>query len=127
MKVFLRAVFSIYNYVIYKLSTRYIYASIDSLLSRNILPGPVLLSFFLVGYIGIYLAIISIYWLLISFLFSIQLAPYQIMAIIFGSALILMGINLHGDIANFRNFLLEMENIFKSLREGGKSDAKKAS
>ncbi|EKD29673.1 MAG: hypothetical protein ACD_78C00320G0012 [uncultured bacterium (gcode 4)] len=44
LKIVFHAIFAIYNYVIYKLSTRYIFTAIDFTISRRILPGPALLS-----------------------------------------------------------------------------------
>ena len=32
---------------------------------------------------------------------------------------------MHADIANFRDFLIEIENIFKNLRETDKTDTAK--
>lgn len=46
LKIVFHAIFAIYNYVIYKLSTRYIFTAVDFIISRKILPGPVLLSLF---------------------------------------------------------------------------------
>ncbi|MDD2891962.1 MAG: hypothetical protein PHQ95_03275 [Candidatus Gracilibacteria bacterium] len=126
-KIFFRIIFSIYNYVIYKFSTRYIFASVDILISRNILPGPMILSLFCIGYIGIYIAIISIYILSLLFFFGIHLVLWQIAGIIIGITSLLIGINLHTDITNFRAFLLEIENILKSLRNGKTSNTEKIS
>jgi hypothetical protein len=50
-KMIFRAVFYIYNYMIYKLATRFIFRAIDFVVSRGIRPGMVLMSFFLSCYV----------------------------------------------------------------------------
>ncbi|MDD5197576.1 MAG: hypothetical protein PHN60_01810 [Candidatus Gracilibacteria bacterium] len=127
LKIVFHAIFAIYNYVIYKLSTRYIFASIDFTISRGILPGPLLLSIFCLVYILIYLTVISAYFFLTTFFFSWNPAWWHIIGIILGISVLLISINLHADIANFRTFLIEIESIFKALREAEKADGAKVS
>lgn len=125
LKIVSRTIFSVYNYVIYKISTRYIFSSIDFTISRGILPGKVLLILFLFLYFLIYLAIIAVYFFLATLFFTPDLTLWSMMGIIFGLSVLLIGINLHADIANFRAFLIEIETIFKSLHEAEKTDAAK--
>ncbi len=62
LKFTFRTVFSVYNYVIYKLSTRYIFSSIDLVIRKKILPGPLLMSGFLFVYFLIYISVIAVYF-----------------------------------------------------------------
>lgn len=125
LKMVFRAIFSVYNYVIYKLSTRYIFTSVDFTISRGILPGPVLLFLFLFVYFLIYVTIITAYFFLTTLFFTSDLVWWHIVSIVLGLSVLLISVNLHADIANFRAFLIEIESIFKNLREAEKTDTKK--
>jgi len=78
-------------------------------------------------YILIYIAVISAYFFLTTLFFSWNPVWWHIAGIIFGISVLLISINLHADIANFRAFLIEIESIFKTLREAEKADEAKVS
>lgn len=124
-KIIFRSIFSVYNYVIYKLSTRYIFTSIDSMISRNILPGRVLLLFFLLIYFLIYITVISVYFFLTTLFVVVNLTWWLTIGLIIGISILLIVFNLHADIVNFRAFLIEIEAIFKTLHEAEKTDVVK--
>lgn len=126
LKIVFHAIFVVYNYVIYKLATRYIFASVDWIISRGILPGPVLLSLFMLGYFFIYTLVIAVYFFMITSFFIWSPAWWQIAAIVLGLSLLLVSINIHSDVANFRAFLLEIDSIFKSVREENEKQPKGA-
>lgn len=116
-KIVFHAVFAVYNYVIYKLATRYIFLSIDWVIFRGVLPNPTLLTLFLLGYFLIYILVITAYFFLISSFFVWSPVWWQVAGMVVGISCLLISINIHSDVANFRSFLLEMENIFKIIQE----------
>lgn len=126
LKIIFHAIFVVYNYVIYKLATRYIFASVNSIISRSILPGPILLSLFMVGYFSIYAGVITVYFFLITSFLVWSPTWWHTVGIVIGLSLLLIGINLHSDVANFRAFLLEIDSIFKSVREENEKQPKSA-
>lgn len=121
-KIVFHAVFAVYNYVIYKLATRYIFVSIDWVIFRGVLPNPALLALFLLGYFLIYIVVITAYFFLITSFFVWSPVWWQVIGIVLGISCLLISINLHSDVANFRAFLLEMENIFKIIQEEGEKN-----
>jgi hypothetical protein len=76
-------------------------------------------------YFLIYVSIITVYFFLVSLFFTWNLALWHIGGIILGLSVLLIAINLHSDIGNFRAFLLEIENVFKNLHEAEKVDTPK--
>jgi len=126
-KMIFRVVFYVYNYAIYKLSTRFMLTSIDFVIARGIRPGKILLLGFMCTYAMIYIGIISLYLTIASYFITWNIAWWHIVgvAVIFSSLLIY--INLHKDILNFREFFLEIENNLKEAieaREKKKSEVK---
>lgn len=125
IKFLFHAIFAVYNYVIYKLATKYIFLSIDFILSRGILPNPIFFSLFLGFYFLIYISVITAYIFIATFFISWNPTFWIVMIISISISILLIAINLHSDIGNFRAFIVELENIFKNLHEAEKVEASK--
>lgn len=112
-----RVVFYVYNYAIYKLSTRFMLQSIDFIVARGIRPGKILLSGFMILYATIYVGIISLYLTIASYFVSWNIAWWHIVGVAVILSSLLIYINLHKDLLNFREFFLEIESSLKEAIE----------
>lgn len=126
LKLLARAVFAVYNYIIYKVATRFMFACIELCIARNIRPGSVLFGIFALVYFMLYTAIISVYLVIGAALFAWTPIWWHI-----GGAAVLLSIllicgNLHSDVANFRAFMLAVERIMKDLADAKKIEQEKA-
>ncbi len=113
-KILFRSIFSLYNFAIYKVETRYIFSFIEFLNSKRIHPNTLVLSVFLVWYFMIYTTIIAVYaWIVLFFIPLWEM--WMILVCILTLSFLLSYINLMTDISNFRSFLLELEAIFSEI------------
>jgi len=125
IKFLFHAIFAVYNYVIYKLATRYIFLSIDFILPHGILPNPIFFSLFLSFYFLIYVSVIVTYIFIVALFISWNPTFWMVMMMSVGISMLLIVINLHSDIGNFRSFIIELESIFKNLHDAEKVETPK--
>jgi hypothetical protein len=85
--------------------------------SRGIRPGMVLMSFFLSCYVWIYVGIITFYALVIRTFLPWEILWWHIGLVSIGLTTLLMYLNLHKDLMNFRDFLSECEKSIKDSVE----------
>ena len=112
-----RVFFSVYNYIIYKLETRYIFASIDFVVARKITPGPFMIGLFLSFYGLVYLGVVLLYLYFGLALFGWHISGGYAVSIGVFISILAIYINFHGDLANFKTFLLETDGILKGIYE----------
>jgi hypothetical protein len=103
--------------MIYKLATRFIFQSIDFVVSRGIRPGNFLINLFLTCYAGIYVGIITVYALVIREFLPWNIVWWHIALISIGLTSLLTYMNLHKDLLNFKEFLTECESSIKDSIE----------
>lgn len=121
-----RAVFYLYNYIIYRIETRLIHSSLDAVVSRGILPNEFLFGLFLIAYTGVYAGIISFYAWVIMAIFSRSFPLWQVGIAIGGITLLLIYTNLLRDLESFRKFLTEIESALKSIIDVQEAEKKEA-
>lgn len=125
-KMIFRVIFYVYNYAIYKLSTRFMLTSIDVIIERGIRPGKVLLSGFMLVYSMIYVGIISLYLMIAAYFVPWNTLWWHILGMAVILSALFIYINLHKDLTNLKDFFLEIEANLKEaieVREKKKKEA----
>ncbi len=111
-----RLIFVLYNYGIYKVATRFLFASVHASVRAHVRPEPWILGVFLALYFSIYLLIIGLYTTLIFLIFIPATVSlwYGVLGVIILS-IVLIFANLRMDTTNFGVFLFKVEDILKQL------------
>ncbi|EKE30266.1 MAG: hypothetical protein ACD_2C00016G0017 [uncultured bacterium (gcode 4)] len=119
-----RTVFYIYDYITYKLATKYIFSFINSIVNKKLLPGPMIIWFFWTIYSMIYFFVVFLYIFFFVWLFNIPLHPLYIATWGIIISFLVMYINFHEDLNNFKTFLIETEWIVKEIYDKVENEKK---
>ncbi len=117
-KMVCRAIFYIYNYIIYKLETAFIFATLYGIIKNKMIFNNLFLFIFTIIYFWIYFWIVYLYIVVGNHIYpNYILSDFGILISIFLSILLIY-INIRNDIKNFKEFLVETEKVLLFLKEG---------
>lgn len=115
IKYLYRALFFIYDYITYKLETRFIFSFISFITNKKIVPNSIIILLFSIIYWFIYLFVVYLYIFFFIYILNIPFSLiYMILAWIVVSLLVIY-LNFHNDLNNFKVFLIEIEAIIKEI------------
>lgn len=117
IKFISRMFFYVYDYITYKLETKFIFSVLDKVIKRQLIPWWVLLWLFGIIYSSIYYLVVFIYIYVISYVFNLNQYNIYIPVVSLIITLMVIYFNLQSDINNFKTFILEIENIIKDIFE----------
>ena len=124
IKYIYRAVFFLYDYITYKLETKYIFSFLNFIVDKKLAPGPVIITLFSILYSFVYFFVVYLYIFFFVWAFNISAnLLYIIPAWIIVSVLV-MYLNFHNDINNFKSFLMEIELMIKEIYDKSEKDKK---
>ncbi len=126
IKYISRIVFYIYDYIVYKLETRLIFSFINAFASRWIMPWPFMMSLFSLMYALVYIFAVFLYVSLFVWLFSVKISSLYIFWIWILTSMLVIYINFHQDLNNFKTFMIEIDSIIKWIYTKGTKEPKKA-
>jgi len=117
IKFISRLFFYIYDYITYKLETKFIFSVLDEIVKIQIIPSWFLLILFWIVYSAIYFFVIYLYIFVLTYIFNFTQYNFYIPFVSLIISLMVIYFNLYTDINNFKTFILEIENIIKDIFE----------
>ncbi|MDD2486969.1 MAG: hypothetical protein PHS92_01200 [Candidatus Gracilibacteria bacterium] len=124
VKYISRIIFFVYDYITYKIETKYIFSFINLFIDKKIIPGNLILSSFIMIYSSIYFLVVCLYMYFFMWLFNIPVDTIYIIPAGVSVSFLVMYLNFHNDLNNFKMFLIEIESIVKELYDKSKKDKK---
>ncbi|EKE26273.1 MAG: hypothetical protein ACD_4C00348G0003 [uncultured bacterium (gcode 4)] len=115
IKYFWRIIFYIYNYITHKLATKYIFSFLGSIVSKRIVPNSIMIWFFSLIYFLIYFLVINLYIFFFIWIFKIPMVVLYIIPSWIIISFLVIYLNFHNDLNNFKTFLMEIELIIKNI------------
>ncbi|EKE28877.1 MAG: hypothetical protein ACD_3C00001G0018 [uncultured bacterium (gcode 4)] len=124
IKYIYRVVFFIYDYITYKLATKYIFKFLNFIINNKIAPGPIIIGLFSVVYSSIYFFVVFLYAFFFIWAFNIPLDIIYIVSWWIIISFLVMYLNFHDDLNNYKTFLIEIDWIVKDIYDKVENEKK---